>query len=202
MIIAGAGGHAREILDLLVLQAGEEVFLFDNVNTSVTHTISGYPLIYTSEAATKQLQKDPRFIIGTGNPSVRQKMYDLFVELGGKSFTFIASTARVSVQEVVIGDGVNIMHDAFISTRVQIGKGTLINVRAHLHHDVITGDFCEIGPAALLLGSVHIGHRVSIGAGAILLPGLEVGDGAVIGAGAVVTKKVTAGQTVKGNPAV
>lgn len=202
MIIAGAGGHAREILDLLVIKAAEEIFLFDNTNDSAPAILNGYPLIRSSEDAKEKLRNDPRFILGTGNPVVRHKMYDLFVELGGQPFTFTAATALVSEQQTTIGEGANIMHDVFISNCVQIGKGSLINTRAHLHHDVVTGAFCEIGPAALLLGKVRIGERAFIGAGAILLPGIEVGDAAVIGAGAVVTKHVAAGQTVKGNPAV
>lgn len=202
MIITGAGGHAREILDLLIKKADHEIFLFDNVNTASPDIIHGYPLLRTAEAAKSNLQNDPRFIIGTGNPAVRQKMYDLFVEWGGHPFTFIAVTALLSEQQTTIGEGANIMHDAFISNHVQTGKGSLINTRAHLHHNVVTGDFCEIGPAAILLGNVRVGHRVFIGAGAVLLPGIEVGDDAIIGAGAVVTKRVAAKQTVKGNPAV
>jgi len=202
MIIAGAGGHAREILDLLAQKANEIIFLFDNVNGSAPRTINGHALISGSEEAMAQLQNDPHFIIGTGNPAVRQKMYNLFIEWGGQPYTFIAGSAFISEQETIIGEAANIMHEAFISNHVEIGKGSLINTRAHLHHDVVIGDFCEIGPAALLLGNVKIGNAVFIGAGAILLPSVEVGDCAVIGAGAVVTKDVATGQTVKGNPAI
>jgi maltose O-acetyltransferase len=49
--------------------------------------------------------------------------------------------------------------------------------------------------------SVMIGRNVWIGGGAILLPGITVGDDAVIGAGSVVTRDVTSGATVAGNPA-
>ena len=202
MIIAGAGGHAREILDLLVVKAGEAIFLFDNVHAGAPDTINDHPLLRTAEEAKAQLQNDPRFIIGTGNPAVRKKLYELFSAWGGQPFTFSATTVLISEQQTIIGEGANIMHDAFISNNVQIGKGSLINTRAHLHHDVVTGAFCEIGPAALLLGNVQLGDAVFIGAGAILLPGITVGDAAVIGAGAVVTKHVAAGTTVKGNPAV
>jgi maltose O-acetyltransferase len=48
---------------------------------------------------------------------------------------------------------------------------------------------------------VSIGRNVWIGGGAIILPGVKVGDDAVIGAGAVVTRDVSAGVTVAGNPA-
>jgi len=49
--------------------------------------------------------------------------------------------------------------------------------------------------------SIRIGNHVWIGGGAILLPGITVGDGAIIGAGSVVTRDVSRGETVAGNPA-
>jgi maltose O-acetyltransferase len=48
---------------------------------------------------------------------------------------------------------------------------------------------------------VRIGRDAWIGGGAIILPGVTIGDGAVIGAGSVVTRDVSEGQTVAGNPA-
>lgn len=81
------------------------------------------------------------------------------------------------------------------------------------------GDMTQIGPNVQILTADHprdaatrdaglecgrpisIGRNVWIGGGAILLPGVRIGDDAVIGAGAVVTKSVTAGVTVAGNPA-
>lgn len=46
----------------------------------------------------------------------------------------------------------------------------------------------------------HIGNNVFIGAHAIVLGRVSVGDGAIIGPGCVVTKDVSAGTTVVGNP--
>lgn len=201
MIIIGAGGHAREVMDLLQFNSSDELFLFDNVSPSLPASINGIAIIQKEEEAKTKLQIDPRFIIATGNPPVRKKMYELFMQWAGKPFTCTANTAIISKHETIIGEGSNIMHDVFISNHVQIGIGNLINTRAHLHHDVTTGNFCEVGPAALLLGNVKIGHHVFIGAGAIVLPGIEVGNDAVIGAGSVVTKNVAAGKTVKGIPA-
>lgn len=201
MIIAGAGGHAREIIDIIGTGDGGRCFVFDTVTPSLPDTLHGFTILKTEAAAKKILQEDPRFIIGTGNPTIRRKLYDLFISWGGRAETIIASNAFVSQQQTSLAAGVNIMCFSFISNYVRIGLGSLINTRAHLHHDVEIGLFCEIGPGAILLGKVNTGDNVFIGAGAVVLPGIAIGDNAVIGAGSIVTKNVAAGKTVKGNPA-
>jgi sugar O-acyltransferase (sialic acid O-acetyltransferase NeuD family) len=201
MIIAGAGGHAREILAQCNLEAFPFLYFFDNINPSVPASIHGVEVLRTEEEVKTKLQADPRFITGTGGPAVRRQLYEIFCRWNGQPFSFVAATALVNTLKVTVGIGANIMHAAFVSNDVSIGKGCLLNTRCHLHHDVITGDFCEIGPAAVLLGGVHIGNGVMIGAGAIVLPGVYIGDNAIVGAGAVVTKSVAAGKTVRGVPA-
>jgi UDP-2-acetamido-3-amino-2,3-dideoxy-glucuronate N-acetyltransferase len=42
---------------------------------------------------------------------------------------------------------------------------------------------------------------VSLGSGAVILGGVTIGEGALVGAGAVVTRDVTPGEIVAGNPA-
>jgi maltose O-acetyltransferase len=102
-----------------------------------------------------------------------------------------------------------------------IGRGVFLNFNCVLL-DVGTihiGDGTQIGPAVQIYAADHprdaatrvaclelgrpvrIGRGVWIGGGAIVLPGVTVGDGAIIGAGSVVTRDVTSGATVVGNPA-
>jgi UDP-2-acetamido-3-amino-2,3-dideoxy-glucuronate N-acetyltransferase len=44
-------------------------------------------------------------------------------------------------------------------------------------------------------------HGASLGSGAVILGGIRIGAAALVGAGAVVTKDVSPGETVIGNPA-
>lgn len=44
-------------------------------------------------------------------------------------------------------------------------------------------------------------QRASIGSGAVVLGGIRIGAGALVGAGAVVTRDVSPGEVVAGNPA-
>lgn len=82
---------------------------------------------------------------------------------------------------------------------ITIGKGCLIGhnvVIATLNHDLDPKHRQSLIPKP-----VKIGCNVWIGSNATVLPGVTIGDNAVIGAGSVVTKDVTDGMIVAGNPA-
>ena len=80
-------------------------------------------------------------------------------------------------------------------------EGVLVNILAVIHHDVIIGKYCEIGPGAKILGECILGENVFVGANAVILPKIKIGNGAIIGAGAVVTKDVPQDCIVMGSPA-
>lgn len=52
-----------------------------------------------------------------------------------------------------------------------------------------------------LYADTYIGKKCFIGANAIIMPGVIIGDSVIIGAGSVVTKDVSNGCMVAGNPA-
>ncbi len=55
--------------------------------------------------------------------------------------------------------------------------------------------------ARTLHTNAYIGKKCFIGANAIIMPGLTIGDNVIVGAGSVVTKDVSNGCIVAGNPA-
>lgn len=104
---------------------------------------------------------------------------------------------------------------------ITLGHGVFMNFGC-IVLDVVAvtiGDGAQIGPAVQILTADHprdpeqrraglefgrpirIGANVWIGGGAIILPGVTIGDDAIVGAGSVVTRDVSAGATVVGNPA-
>ena len=88
-----------------------------------------------------------------------------------------------------------------ISNSVKIGIAPIIYYNAIITHDCRIGDFCEISPAANILGRVSIGNKTQIGAGASILPDVKIGSNVTIGAGAVVTKNIPDNAVVVGVPA-
>lgn len=73
------------------------------------------------------------------------------------------------------------------------------------------GDYVRISQNALILAhdgyrngaylDTYIGDHVNIGWGAVINPGLKIGNHVIVGANAVVTKDVSDGCIVAGNPA-
>lgn len=203
MIVAGAKMHALEILDLLILQnKKEDIMFFDNISSIFEiEAINQYPIIRSEEDLIACLKKDNRFILGTGNSSLRKKLAEYISNLGGILISAISNTAYISKINVTLGKGLNIMHGVIIQPEVSIGDGTLINAGVLIHHQCNIGSFCEICPGVVITGNVEIGSNTLIGAGAIILPKIIIGDNVKIGAGAVVIKDVKDNSTVIGNPA-
>jgi acetyltransferase EpsM len=103
--------------------------------------------------------------------------------------------------DVEIGAGTLLAPQSLVTTRCQIGKHCILNVKASLAHDCHIGDFCNINPAATLCGGVELGDGCYIGAGAVAIEKRKIGAWTIVGAGAVVTRDLPAGVTAVGVPA-
>jgi len=203
MVILGAKGHALEILDVLLNNdPAEKLCFFDDFSAETNNKIiAAYPIIRTRGKLAEFFLSEKKFVLGTGNPTVRKKLFELGLDEGGEIISVISRTAYISSLNVTLGNGLNIMHGAIIQPEVTIGNGTLINAGAIIHHESKIGSFCEICPGAVITGNVQVGDNSFVGAGGIVLPGIRIGSNVKVGAGAVVTKNVEDNITVIGNPA-
>lgn len=202
MVIAGLGGHAREVVDVLGYEQAPSFHFFEEFETGESNNW-GFEINKVTDAERLRaiFTKDPYFVIAVGNPVLRQKFYTAFCDVGGKPFSVIASTSIISKNNVELGEGLNIMHLSFISSKVRIGNGTLVNCGVKIHHDSIIGDFCEISPNAIILGGCKVGNNCSIGSSATILPKVSIGNNVIIGAGSVVTKDIPDNMLAYGVPA-
>lgn len=201
MIIAGAGGHAKDLVMGLPGPHSDLVF-FDDLSDNISSLfLEDFTVIRSVNELKIHFKNDPYFILGVGKPSARKALYEKCIKAGGELKGIRSESSQIGTIDVRIDDGVDIMPFSFISNSVTIGKGTLINTRANVHHDTTIGTFCEISPGSNLLGGVSIGNYCFVGAGVIILPNVTIGNSCVIGAGAVVTTDITDNQRVVGVPA-
>ena len=119
--------------------------------------------------------------------------------------------------DVKIGTFVEIQKGVKIGKRCKISSHTFICEGVTLEDDVFIGHnvtfINDLYPRATngdgqlqteadwaCVGTI-VKRGASIGSGATLLCGITIGEGALVGAGSVVTKDVSAGAVVAGNPA-
>lgn len=200
MLIVGAKGFAKEVLEVCI-QNGDTPVFFDNVNGRIDNRMfDKYVVITSFLEAEKHLSNSNEFTIGIGKPILRKKMYNKFTEIGGILTSTISKNSDIGSCDVLIGEGANILNGVTISNSVTIGIAPLIYYYSIITHDCVIGDFVEISPRVTLLGRSKIGDYTQIGAGAIILPDIKVGTNVVIGAGCVVTKDVPDNSIIAGIP--
>ncbi len=205
MIIVGAKGFAKEVLEILhQLDDLNQLVFFDDVNSDVPEKLyNKFPILTTIEQAQNYIATvDNRFTIGIGNPILRKKLFDKFSALGGLFTSTISSQTSIGSYDVFIDEGTNLLPGVILSNNTKVGKGCIIYYNSIITHDCNIGDFVEISPSATILGRVVIKSFVQIGANATILPNLNIGQNVIVGAGSVVTKDVPDNSLVVGIPAV
>ena len=201
MLIAGAKGFAKQLLDVVFqLERQEDLVFYDDYDPAIT-VLYGFKVLKSQAAAAEHFrQHGPEFILGLGNPAVRHKMKMRLEEAGGKCISLVSPLARVA-HYAEVGPGTCIMTGAIVENDAIIGEGCLINLNALICHDCRVGKFVEISPGAILTGACSVGDFSFIGSGAVLKPGITVGHHAVVAAGAVVIENVPDNAMVAGVPA-
>jgi sugar O-acyltransferase (sialic acid O-acetyltransferase NeuD family) len=203
VLIVGAKGHAKELLDIIEKnKIDEKIYFFDDISKDAETKLYGkYPILRNFQEIDKIDSPAKIFALGIGTPKLRFLMAQKLKNLGWRLTSIISNTAQIANHNVILGDGINVMHNAFISNDVTIGEGSLINANTMVHHDVSIGKFCEISPGSCLTGGVKVGDFSFIGAGSVIIPKVIIGNYCIIGAGSVVTKDIPEQSVAVGVPA-
>ena len=201
MVIIGAGGFAKELIDVLIRNkdyAKENLYFFDEINTT-KDTLFGFKVFHTVEEVENVFKQNSfGFCLGIGTPRSRYDLCKKFEQLGGKLTTIISPESILGSFNVEIGKGTCIMSKSIISNNVTIGKGTLINVDVLAGHDVVIGDFSDISPGVKITGHCQIGKYVTVGTGAVILPKVKIGNNSFIAAGTVIANDIPENSVVVG----
>ncbi|PIQ48259.1 MAG: acetyltransferase [Cytophagales bacterium CG12_big_fil_rev_8_21_14_0_65_40_12] len=191
MILIGASGHSKVIIDILRLNNIELDNLVD-ANPSIKE-LQGIPVLL--EDSFEFL--DQEAIIAIGSNAIRKR---LALKHHLKYVKAIHPKAVLD-SSVQIGLGTVVMASATINSDTKIGDHCIINTSASIDHDCSLGDFVHISPNATLCGGVQIGEGTQVGANAAVIPNITIGKWVTIGAGAVVISNIPDFAVVVGNPA-
>lgn len=188
MILYGASGHAKVIIDILETNGQKIDFIVDD-NPALTELL-GYEV-------RRNTGEYDEAIISIGSCEIRKKVVESLKV--GKYATSVHPSAVVSPR-ATIDEGTVVMQGAILQSCAKIGKHCIVNTGASVDHDCEIGDFVHVAPHATVLGGVKVGEGSWIGAGAVVKQYITVGKNCMIGAGAVVLHDVPDGATVVGVP--
>jgi sugar O-acyltransferase (sialic acid O-acetyltransferase NeuD family) len=194
LIIYGAGGHAKAVMEMAqAIGAFRVVGIIDDNQSLAGSLVLGIPVLGTRELLPHLYQQGLRLaangVGGIIDIAIRIKLFDLLSEAG---FALPALRhPRATIENSArIMDGVQVFANAYVGSSVLLHDRCMINTGAIVSHDCEIGAYTHIAPGALLAGHVHVGERALVGMGVTTMIGIRIGAGARIGNGAILLADV------------
>ncbi|SMB89883.1 sugar O-acyltransferase, sialic acid O-acetyltransferase NeuD family [Pasteurella testudinis DSM 23072] len=198
LIIIGAGGFAKSVLDSLDLNRYDVVGFVDSFKDIGTSYL-GYCVLANDIKSLKD-KENYKYFIAIGNNRYRYEKYQILKEYGLETITVVDSTAFVS-HMAKIGVGVYIGKLVIVNSCSVIGDNTIVNTKALVEHGNRIGNHCNISTNVTLNGDVSVGDFSFIGSSCVTNGQITIGTNALIGSGSVIIRNVPDNVVVAGVPA-
>ncbi|EHQ91830.1 acetyltransferase [Desulfosporosinus youngiae] len=202
LIIVGAGGHGREVLEW-VRDINEDNptwnvlgFIDDNLNQLADKKCS-YKII--GRIADWKIEKNQCFALGIASPVIKEKVTKLLRDRGAEFASVIHPTARIA-ESATYGLGFVAYPNSGIGPDAYVGDFVTL-LSSKIGHDAWVGDYTTISSHCGVNGDVRLGKRVFLGSHAAIVPKKRIGDDVYVGLGSVVINDVESNMKVFGNPA-
>lgn len=200
LVVVGAGGHARPVVDAAMESGWEVVGILDVDYSGEAERILARPVLGGLEILARPDHENTHVIVAIGDGKRRAKLYDDIACTGRRFASVVHPTAIVSLHARV-GDGTFVNAGAIVNAGVTIGQDCIINTGAIVDHECAIGRHAHVGPGVRLGGRVRVGDYSFLGIGATVIDKIVIGSEAIVGAGSVVIRNVEQGATVVGVPA-
>ena len=198
IFIIGAGGHAKQCIDIFEENNYGIIGLFDDDTNKIGTLYYGYKVMDKIDNLSKYLSDASYLFCAIGNNHDRKRICEKY-----KHFKF---TQCIS-QRAFISNSINfnkrgnyVGHNALLLANVQINNFNIINDGCIVPHDCIIGDYNHLSIRSVLGGRVVLRDLNLCGLNCTILPDIIIGSENIIGAGAVVIKNVDDNKIIVGNP--
>ena len=162
LILIGAGGYAKSVIDSLKLDEYEIIGFIDDVKKGkhLGYEILGNSLDnYNSDSYC--------FFVCIGDNKKRTNWYNKILEEGLEVINVIDRSAIVS-KNIRIGKGIFIGKLAIVNSDVTLGNNIIINTKALLEHGTSVGDNSNVSTNTAVNGDTKIGKGCFIGSSSVL----------------------------------
>ncbi|MCF7956827.1 MAG: acetyltransferase [Phycisphaerae bacterium] len=202
VVIIGAGGHGRVVLDILRKNHQFEIVGFLDSNPSLLHSfVDGVQVIGDLSMVSRFRQHDiGGAIVAIGDNKVRDKYATDLENLGISLVNAIHPSATIA-DNARIGKNVVIASGTNICTHVILEDSVICNTGCIIDHESVIRRAVHICPGVKIAGHVTVNEAAFIGIGATIIQGVTIGESVVAGAGTVILEDVPTFSTVVGVPA-
>jgi sugar O-acyltransferase (sialic acid O-acetyltransferase NeuD family) len=204
-VIIGAGGHGREVAEILRHQESQggqlqAIGYIDERQETRGLQIDGLPVLGDWRWFQSEPEEDIAVICAVGSPCVARRLVQRALDLNLPFVNAISPLARISPL-ASIGRGVAVFPNVVVNTGARLGDYSILNVGASVSHDTQVGAYSNINPGVRLAGNVVIGEGCYLGMGSNIIQGISVGEWTTVGAGAAVIRDLPSHVTAVGVPA-
>lgn len=204
IIVAGAGGHAGVVIDMILALGEYEIVGLVERESASTKSAHGFPVIATDETLTV-LRERNIFAAANGVGSSkdngpRRLMFECLKSVGFLMPSLLHPRAWLA-PSAELGEGVQVMSGCFIQRNVRLSDNVLVNTGAIIEHDSRVGAHAHISTGVRIGGQVVVGEGAFIGIGSSVKQSVRIGENAIVGAGSVVIDDIPDLAMVAGVPA-
>lgn len=191
VIVLGAGGHAKVVIDSLRALGHEIIGIVDPYKEKFCEY---YGLKVLGDDQSILNYKSNEVVLANGIGSIpgnnlRHKIINMMNKKGYEFIKFIHPLAIVA-SDLNIGAGVQIMSGVIIQPGVKIGNNSIINTGVVIDHDCIIHKDCHLAPGVTLSGNVVVNSKTHIGTGTSIIQNVNIGHDCEIAAGSVIFKDI------------
>lgn len=199
VVLLGAGGHARVLLQ--ALRALDVPVVGFIAPTAEGSRLGDVPWLGGDDALASLADVDLVNAVGSAGRVERRAAAHESGTAAGLRFRTVVHPRAIVDDSAVLGEGVQVLAGAVVGAGARLGDDVIVNTAAVVEHDGVVGAHSHIASGALLAGDVTVGGSTHVGLGARVIQGVAIGSSCVIGAGAVVLADVPDGATAVGIPA-
>ncbi len=204
ILIIGAGGHAKVIVDIIKKENKFEILGFLDNSLKKGKKILGYEVLGNEDDINLLMSKQNVFggIIAIGDNYSRSLLAKKIKKLC-KEFKFINCIHPMSsiAFDVTLGEGNVVMAGATINTSSKIGNHCILNTNSSIDHDNNLQNFSSLAPNSVTGGNVIVGKFSAIGIGATIQQNISIADNCIVGASSLVNKNTKSDSVYYGVPA-
>ena len=190
VIVLGSGGHARVLIDALLLNSVKLLGTTDVVPKNMS--LLGVSYLGDDDVVERYSPSEVCLVNGVGSisqPYLREKLFKKFKNLGYKFINVIHPFAVIAA-DVRLGEGVQVMAGAVLQSGSVIGDNVIVNTNVSVDHDCRIGQHVHLAPGVVVCGNVCVEELGHVGAGAKILQSVRVGAHALVSAGTLVKSDI------------